>query len=125
MMLMMKRRGKMSEERQPHHRYRVHVVMTDRSRSSSHDLPAARSETTRVGSIASLAMPRQDPHIIHKPPDQILILRNLMSFDEQSLPSNLRGRHFDLEFVFFVRFRSGLCLRPKGNMSVDLSTGHA
>lgn len=50
-------------------------------------------------------MPSQHTHIIHKPPNQLLVLVDLATLGELALSTDFLGGNLDLEFVFLVRFR--------------------
>lgn len=55
-----------------------------------------------------LAMPSQYPHVVHKPPDEVLILASLPVHQKLALPAHFFRGDFDFEFMLLLRL--GGCL---------------
>jgi len=60
-------------------------------------------------------MPSQDPDVIHKPSDQILVLAYFAFHCEHTLSSDLGARDLDLELMLFTEIGFGL----SGHVSMD------
>lgn len=71
-----------------------------------------RASSGDAGRDIKSAMSGEDPDIIHEAADEVLVLRDLMGLDEETLPADLGRGDLDLELVLFIRLGSKLKHSP-------------